>query len=178
MSTAPKPQVKKRRANQRTLRWIGDKGRSAAKSEAIYQHTLQLRRDLLKSAYPDRSLMTYFPAVDQETYAQTPWSIWDFFPASYNCPFEMQRVGAMGDGGKWVCGMSKYIANKAKPCVIYSFGINHESSFGKCIQKFLLWMKYSNFKQQSKSFSNGLTARFGVMTSRWLHGDLKSIPSI
>ena len=27
----------------------------------------------------------------------------------------------MGDGGKWVCGMSKYEKN-TRPCIIYSFG--------------------------------------------------------
>lgn len=38
----------------------------------------------------------------------------------------------MGDGGKWVCGMSLYEAIPAeKPCIIYSFGVQFESSFGK-----------------------------------------------
>jgi hypothetical protein len=38
----------------------------------------------------------------------------------------------MGDGGKWVCGMHLYESiPKAKPCVIYSFGVQFESSFGK-----------------------------------------------
>ena len=61
---------------------------------------------------------------------QPPWpayTIWDFFPAAYNCPHEVERIGDMGDGGKWVCGVSR-IAEK-KDCVIYSVGINYESSF-------------------------------------------------
>lgn len=38
----------------------------------------------------------------------------------------------MGDGGKWVCGMSLYESIPGeKPCVIYSFGVQTESSFGK-----------------------------------------------
>lgn len=38
----------------------------------------------------------------------------------------------MGDGGKWVCGMSVYEKLPVeKPCVIYSFGVNDDSSFGK-----------------------------------------------
>lgn len=42
----------------------------------------------------------------------------------------MERIGRMGDGGKWVCGMSKFVASsKVKPCVIYSFGVRDESSF-------------------------------------------------
>jgi len=34
----------------------------------------------------------------------------------------------MGEGGKWVCGMSRYEKNR-KPCVVYSFGLNNDSSF-------------------------------------------------
>ena len=29
-------------------------------------------------------------------------SVWDLVPASYNCPLEAERIGRMGDGGKWV----------------------------------------------------------------------------
>ena len=44
----------------------------------------------------------------------------DFFPPIYNCPHELDRLGALGDGGKWMCGMSRI---QDKPdCVIYSFG--------------------------------------------------------
>jgi hypothetical protein len=44
----------------------------------------------------------------------------------------MERIGRMGDGGKWVCGMSVYEAiPEEKPCVIYSFGVQTESTFGK-----------------------------------------------
>ena len=51
----------------------------------------------------------------------------DFFPAAFNCPHEVERLGALGDGGKWVCGLSR-VAQKPD-CVVYSFGINLESSF-------------------------------------------------
>ena len=34
--------------------------------------------------------------------------LWDYFPASWSCPHDVQRVGRLGDGGKWVCGMSVY----------------------------------------------------------------------
>lgn len=51
----------------------------------------------------------------------------DFFPPVYDCPYELERIGAIGDGGKWVCGLSQ-IANKPD-CVIYSFGLDWDSSF-------------------------------------------------
>jgi hypothetical protein len=46
----------------------------------------------------------------------------------------MERIGRLGDGGKWVCGMSLYEEIPAeKPCVTYSFGVQTESSFGECL---------------------------------------------
>lgn len=75
-----------------------------------------------------------FPAVNGPTYFTTPYTIWDFTPASYGCPHEMERVGRMGDGGKWVCGMSRYVnMPPERPCIIYSFGVQNESSFGEMI---------------------------------------------
>lgn len=44
----------------------------------------------------------------------------DFFPAIFNCPHEVERVGNMGDGGRWLCGLSRI---EDKPdCIAYSFG--------------------------------------------------------
>lgn len=51
----------------------------------------------------------------------------DFFTPAFQCPHRMQRVGTLGDGGKWVCGMERI--EKKKECVIYSAGVNGESSF-------------------------------------------------
>lgn len=72
-----------------------------------------------------------WPSFDGVSYFVHPYTIWDFTPASYGCPHEMERIGRMGDGGKWVCGMSKYIElSKKQKCVVYSFGVRDESSFG------------------------------------------------
>jgi hypothetical protein len=71
-----------------------------------------------------------FPSTDQEKYKLWPYTVWDFTPATYSCPHEVDRVGRLGDGGKWVCGMSKYVNYpKDRQCVIYSFGVRDESSF-------------------------------------------------
>ncbi|ETW81146.1 hypothetical protein HETIRDRAFT_45919, partial [Heterobasidion irregulare TC 32-1] len=51
----------------------------------------------------------------------------DFFPPTFNCPHRVDRIGVIGDGGKWVCGI-EVVAMKQE-CVIYSIGINGESSF-------------------------------------------------
>ncbi|KAH9028782.1 methyltransferase domain-containing protein, partial [Lactarius pseudohatsudake] len=51
----------------------------------------------------------------------------DFFIPFFRCPHHVERVGVLGDGSKWVCGMER-IARPEK-CVINSFGINGESRF-------------------------------------------------
>lgn len=56
-----------------------------------------------------------------------PYTVWDFIPAAFNCPHTVERIGALGDGGKWVCGLER-VAQKPD-CIVYSIGINHESSF-------------------------------------------------
>ena len=44
----------------------------------------------------------------------------DFFIPGFQCPHRTARIGTMGDGGKWVCGLEHI--QKKKKCVIYSFG--------------------------------------------------------
>jgi len=55
------------------------------------------------------------------------WVLWDFFLPSFDCQHYVERIGRLGDGGKWVCGMD-IIADKESP-VIYSFGVSDDSSF-------------------------------------------------
>lgn len=62
-----------------------------------------------------------------------PWNVlmyyWWYFPASFVCPHDIQRVGPLSDGGKWICGMSLYEEKPRAKCVIYSFGVNYETRF-------------------------------------------------
>lgn len=95
-----------------------------AQSEAIYQHTIQEREGLIARFGPQPSDLELFPP---NTPPWPPYTVWDFFPAAFNCPHEVRRIGVLGDGGKWVCGLSRL--TEKKDCVIYSFGINEESSF-------------------------------------------------
>jgi len=95
-----------------------------AYSEAVYQDVLTKRKDLIEKHGPTVDKIDMFPP-SQPPYP--PYTAWDYFPAAFNCPHEVERLGALGDGGKWVCGISRL---ETKPnCVIYSFGINYESSF-------------------------------------------------
>ncbi len=75
-----------------------------------------------------------------DDFGKTPYTLWDFFPATWTCPHDIQRVGRLGDGGKWVCGMSLYESkpnvavtnskSQTRPStIIYSFGVNDESTF-------------------------------------------------
>ncbi|KAL0577412.1 hypothetical protein V5O48_004577 [Marasmius crinis-equi] len=95
-----------------------------ALADNIYEKMLVDRQGLIKKFGPTPADVSMFPP-DKD-----PWpayTVWDFFPAAYNCPHDIQRLGALGDGGKWVCGITRV---QSKPdCVVYSFGINYESSF-------------------------------------------------
>ncbi|OCH89385.1 hypothetical protein OBBRIDRAFT_794339 [Obba rivulosa] len=95
-----------------------------ARSERIYQRSVEQRHELIKKWGPSPSQIVMFPP-DQE-----PWpayTVWDFFPPTFACPHELERVGNIGDGGKWTCGLSRL---EEKPdCVIYVFGVDWDSSF-------------------------------------------------
>jgi len=94
------------------------------RSHAIYDKSLIQREGLLKKWGPNPKDIALFPP-DKSPWP--PYTVWDFFPPAFNCPHEVERLGALGDGGKWVCGLSR-IAKKPD-CIVYSFGINYESSF-------------------------------------------------
>ncbi|KAH8079822.1 methyltransferase domain-containing protein [Cristinia sonorae] len=92
--------------------------------ERIYQKVLEGRAKLIQKFGPTPKDVAMFPP-DKDPWP--PYTVWDFFPPAFNCPHEIERVGQLGDGGKWVCGLDRL---QDKPdCVIYSFGINGESSF-------------------------------------------------
>jgi hypothetical protein len=79
--------------------------------------------------HPQHPKIPFFPVQQMSDFGEYPYTVWDFFPATYTCPHDIQRVGRLGDGGKWVCGMSLFEARKAPETIIYSFGVNDESTF-------------------------------------------------
>ncbi|TFK60244.1 hypothetical protein BDN72DRAFT_965783 [Pluteus cervinus] len=98
------------------------------RAEHIYDRTKQQRNQLIKKFGPTPDKITNFPP-DVEPWP--PYTLWDYLPAAFNCPHEVERHGALGDGGKWICGLTRL--REKKNCVIYSFGINYESSFEAAI---------------------------------------------
>ncbi|KAF1828694.1 hypothetical protein BDW02DRAFT_584292 [Decorospora gaudefroyi] len=119
--------------------WIEDR---SALSEKSWQKSVQLRDQMAKQ-HPDNPKIPFFPM----DFLKYPYTVWDFFPATWTCPHDIQRVGRLGDGGKWVCGMNIYeglpapktalksiaaqepLMDSQDGLIIYSFGINAESSF-------------------------------------------------
>lgn len=113
-----------------------------ALSEKAWQKSVDLRGQMA-AQHPDNPKVPFFPT----DFLKYPFTIWDFFPATWTCPHDIQRVGRLGDGGKWVCGMSIYeglptpsavpsigeaqaaVTAPQDGLVVYSFGINAESSF-------------------------------------------------
>lgn len=91
--------------------------------------------NIYKTIHMLRNSTPRFAAVDPKSYMVSPYSVWDLIPAAFTCPWDIQRIGRLGDGGKWACGMVKYLGISswkdihARPCVIYSFGVRDESTF-------------------------------------------------
>ena len=60
-------------------------------------------------------------------------NVWDLFEALWTCR-TVQRIGRIGDGGKWVCDPAAIAAassssSYSSECVVYSFGSAGEPSF-------------------------------------------------
>lgn len=98
-------------------------------AEKIWAEAVAGRQDMVAQAGHDKN----FP----DGYTR-PFAVWDFARPSFFCPYDLERVGKLGDGGKVVCGMSRYekespgpssASNPAPELIIYSFGVNRDSSF-------------------------------------------------
>jgi hypothetical protein len=46
--------------------------------------------------------------------------LWDFWLPAFTCPHKVERIGTLGDGGKYVCGLERI--ERKKDCVVYSVG--------------------------------------------------------
>ncbi|KAI6037542.1 methyltransferase domain-containing protein [Pisolithus marmoratus] len=112
--------------------------------EFHYNKMLDGRAKLVEKWGPTPNKVDPFPSNGEF------YTIWDFFLPSFNCPHRVERVGVMGDGGKWVCGLERIIHKKE--CVMYSFGINGESSFEADIMKAVPGCEVYGYDFSVKSF--------------------------
>eukprot|EP00922_Rhytidocystis_sp_ex-Travisia-forbesii_P057898 GHVS01085664.1.p1 GENE.GHVS01085664.1~~GHVS01085664.1.p1 ORF type:complete len:451 (+),score=75.79 GHVS01085664.1:68-1420(+) len=72
--------------------------------------------------YLQRSRQDFIGTSDNETGNSWFQNHWE---PEWACELE-ERIGRMGDGGKWVCDVSRIPANN---CLVYSIGSNNELSF-------------------------------------------------
>lgn len=104
-----------------------------AYAERLWKNSVDARKHMLAASGPHRS----FPGG----YIY-PYNVWDFARPSFFCPHDLERIGSLSDGGKVVCGMSRYETespgpssdvNLARPLIVYSFGIGNDSSFERSL---------------------------------------------
>jgi len=94
------------------------------RAERAYQKMQRGRDALIAKVGPTPRDVALFPP-DKEPWP--PYTIWDFFLPAFSCPHELERIGALGDGGKWVCGLSQL--REKEDCIVYSVGSPAEASF-------------------------------------------------
>lgn len=58
-------------------------------------------------------------------------ALWDMFEPFYNCHLK-ERVGELGDGGKWMCDLHD-LKRLHRRCVVYSFGSSGIVGFEKAV---------------------------------------------
>ncbi|KAJ7907427.1 hypothetical protein B0H13DRAFT_2502089 [Mycena leptocephala] len=92
--------------------------RTLQENEKRYQYTLVQRGKIIQksggmqiNAFPPRNQLANL--------------LWDFFIPAFSCPFPMDRVGTLADGGKWVCGLDRVFYHRPNP-IIYS--LNEQTS--------------------------------------------------
>jgi len=115
-------------------------------SEAVYARYVEVRKSIVKKYI--------YPGLINPW--QGPIFLFDYFLPAFKCPYSIERIGVIGDGGKWMCGIERYGKNyreedlllgnsnsirrrngddgtflqpKSRDCIVYSFGVNRESSF-------------------------------------------------
>ncbi|KAG0291928.1 hypothetical protein BGZ97_005746 [Linnemannia gamsii] len=93
-------------------------------AERIYQKQVQKRKSYIRENNVIEG--AWMPE------AKEMMPFWWYFQPSFNCPYEIERVGRFNDGGKWMCGMSVLESmTKEDKCVIYSLGVFDDSSWEK-----------------------------------------------
>ncbi|KAI9815409.1 MAG: hypothetical protein M1832_005479 [Thelocarpon impressellum] len=105
-----------------------------ARSEKAWQFSVDTRHMVRDNYLAMTPGAVEVPLFDRQRLPDFPggsayYTVWDFFPPAFSCPWDIQRVGRFADGGKWVCGMSRYEEREVETTIIYSFGVEQDSAF-------------------------------------------------
>ncbi|KAF4333860.1 hypothetical protein FBEOM_12294 [Fusarium beomiforme] len=100
-----------------------------AHAEKLWKRSIKAREEMAQvSGYEKRFPDGYM----------NPFNVWDFARPTFFCPHDLERVGSISDGGKWICGMTRYEkecpgpsvdSNKGREFTAYSFGVSDDSSW-------------------------------------------------
>jgi len=99
--------------------------RKLEEAEYDYQKVIARRPELIKKYGGNAKDIEPFPTHGEF------YTLWDFWLPAFTCPHKVERIGTLGDGGKYVCGLERL--EKKKECVVYSVGVNGESSYEAAI---------------------------------------------
>ncbi|KIJ49418.1 hypothetical protein M422DRAFT_777374 [Sphaerobolus stellatus SS14] len=127
-------------------------------AENDYQRVIGRRKELIrKFGQGDVKNMLPFPTNGDF------YTLWDFWLPAFRCPHKMERLGTLGDGGKYVCGIERLA--KKPDCVVYSVGINGESSFEAAILERTSGCKVWGYDFSVQSFGPEIT-HYSSLNSR------------
>lgn len=119
------------------------------RAERVYQKVMSDRKEMIRRHGPTLRHIHMFPP-DKDPWP--PYTVWSFFPPSFDCPHEVERIGALGDGGKWTCGVTRL---EDKPdCVIYTFGMYYETSFEADMLERTKYCQLWGYDYRSDSFGS------------------------
>ncbi|CAL8465623.1 g5159 [Coccomyxa elongata] len=95
--------------------------------ENLHEVAERIYWDSRKRASIERRALTHRSLSGPATSLRFDLRIWDFFYPKYNCPLLKERIGRLGDGGKWVCGLRTLLQGRS--CLVYSIGSAGDTSF-------------------------------------------------
>merc|ERR1712093_819272 len=96
------------------------------------QERLSHAEKLWKQSVKDRQQMAsaYVPQTNFPDGYIYPYNVWDFARPSFFCPHDLERLGTLGDGGKVVCGISRYEKESPGPSSESNPSRTHFSQIG------------------------------------------------
>ncbi|BDA51472.1 probable methyltransferase-like protein 24 [Coccomyxa sp. Obi] len=95
--------------------------------ENLHDLAEEIYWDSRERASTERRALSHVALSGPATSLRFDLRVWDFFYPKYNCPLLKERIGRLGDGGKWVCGLRTLLQGRS--CLVYSIGSAGDTSF-------------------------------------------------